>query len=88
MIIKCIIIGSSFCLKGLFFLYRRVLGFRDADKTDIIFCYAKNKKIIYINNEGKPTEFELEPEKEFCDFNSNNPKINKKIKYAIKEIIK
>ena len=36
MIIKCIIIGSSFCLKGLFFLYRRVLGFRDADKTDII----------------------------------------------------
>ena len=71
-----------------FILSNNIIQIKYRDKTDIIFCYAKNKKIIYINNEGKPTEFELEPEKEFCDFNSNNPKINKKIKYAIKEITK
>ena len=58
------------------------------DGSDVIFCCAKNKKIIYINHNGNKTEFELGLYKDFSSFTCKDPKINKKIKYAIKEILK
>jgi hypothetical protein len=48
----------------------------------------KNKKIIYIDINGRKTEFELEQNKDFSKFFCKDEKINNRIKYAIKEIIK
>ena len=58
------------------------------DGSDVIFCCSKNKKIIYINHNGNKTEFDLGLYKDFPSFTCKDPKINKKIKYAIKEILK
>ena len=58
------------------------------DETDVIFCCSKNKKIIYISPTGDIKEFDLGPDNEFSNFTCKEPKINKRIKYAIKEIIK
>ena len=58
------------------------------DGSDVIFCCSKNKKIIYINHNGNKTEFDLGLYKDFSSFTCKDPKINKRIKYAIKEILK
>ena len=58
------------------------------DGIDIIFCCTKDKKILYTDNKGNKTEYELKSNEEFCDFVCKDIKINKRIKYAIKEILK
>ena len=58
------------------------------DGIDVIFCCSRNKKIIYIEHNKNKKEFQLEPNKDFCDFKCKESKINKRIKYAIKEIIR
>ena len=52
------------------------------------FFFFKDKKILYIDNKGNKTQYELKPNEEFCDFVCKDSKINKRIKYAIKEILK
>ena len=71
-----------------FILSNNNIQIKYIDGVDIIFCCSKNKKIIYINHEGNKAEFDLGPNKEFTNFICKDQKINKRIKYAIKEIIK
>ena len=71
-----------------FLLSNNNIQIRYMDGTDVIFCCSRNKKIIYIEQGKNKTEFKLEPFQDFCDFNCKDTKINKRIKYAIKEIIK
>ena len=71
-----------------FLLSNNNIQIRYMDGTDVIFCCSKNKKIIYIEQGKNKTEFQLEPFQDFCDFNCKESKINKRIKYAIKEIVK
>ena len=58
------------------------------DGTKLIFMCSKNKKIIYIDRHGEISTFELKNNEDFSNYKCENPKINKKIKYAIKEIKK
>ena len=62
------------------------ISFFDGNKV-IFFCF-KNKKIIYINRHNEISNFELKNDEDFTTFKCENPKINKRIKYAIKEIKK
>ena len=71
-----------------FLLSNNNIQIRYMDGTDVIFCCSKNKKIIYIEQGKNKLEFELESYQNFCDFKCKESKINKRIKYAIKEIIK
>ena len=71
-----------------FILSNNNIQIKYTDGTDVIFCCTKNKKIIYISHDGNAIEFELGPKKDFCHFICEDPKINKKIKSAIKEIVK
>ena len=58
------------------------------DGIKVIFSCEENKKIIYIDKEGNPSFFLIENNKDFANFKCDNPRINKRIKYAIKEIKK
>ena len=71
-----------------FILSNNNIQIKYIDGTDVIFCCCKNKRIIYIDHEGNKTVFELGLEKEFTNFACKDAKINKRIKYAIKEIMK
>ena len=62
------------------------ISFFDGNK--VIFSCFKNKKIIYINRHNEISNFELKNDEDFTTFKCENPKINKRIKYAIKEIKK
>ena len=56
------------------------------DKTKIIFTCNEPKKITYINKNGETINFPIK--NNFCEFKSDDDEVNKKINYAIKEIIK
>ena len=71
-----------------FLLSNNNIQIRYMDGIDVIFCCSRNKKIIYIEHNKSKKEFQLEPNKDFCDFKCKESKINKRIKYAIKEIIR
>ena len=58
------------------------------DRTKIIFSSLKNKKIIYVDNKGNVSNFELNNCKDFSHFKCDNEKINAKIKYSIRELKK
>ena len=58
------------------------------DGTKVIFSCSPNKKIIYIDREGTISNFEIGINEDFSKFKCDNPKINKRIKYALKEIQK
>ena len=71
-----------------FILSNNNIQIKYIDGVDVIFCCSKNKKIIYISPNGNKNEFELGLDNEFSNFSCKEPKINKRIKYAIKEITK
>ena len=56
--------------------------------TKVIFICSPSKKIIYINKDGICSNFELGNNEDFPNFKCDNLKINKRIKYAIREIRK
>ena len=56
------------------------------DKTKIIFTCIEPKKITYFNKNEEMMYFPVK--NNFCDFKCDDVEINKKIKYAIKEINK
>ena len=58
------------------------------DGTKVIFSCSPNKKIIYIDREGNISNFEIGLNEDFSKFKCDNSKINKRIKYAIREIQK
>ena len=58
------------------------------DGIKLIFMCSKNKKIIYINKHGQISTFELKNNEDFSNYKCEDPTINKKIKYAIREIKK
>ena len=58
------------------------------DRTKLIFSSLKNKKIIYVDNKGNISNFELNNNQDFSHFKCSNEKINSKIKYSIKELKK
>ena len=58
------------------------------DGIDVIFCCSTDKRIIYIDHKGDKSQFEIGPDKDFCEFICNDLKINKRIKNAIKDILK
>ena len=77
------------CYAHFFILSNDDIQIKYNDGINVIFCCSlKNKKIIYIDINGRKTEFELEQNKDFSKFFCKDEKINNRIKYAIKEIIK
>ena len=71
-----------------FILSNKTIQIDYYDGVKIIFSCHDNKKIIYINKKGIITNFELKDNEDFANFKCEDPKINKRIKYAIKEIKK
>ena len=71
-----------------FILSNKIIQISYFDGTNVIFSYSKNKKITYINKHGEITNFELKENEEFTDFKCEDHKINKRIKYALRELRK
>ena len=71
-----------------FILSNKTIQIDYFDGVKIIFSCHNNKKIIYINKKGIISNFELKDNEDFDNFKCGDPKINKRIKYAIKEIKK
>ena len=58
------------------------------DGIDVIFCCSIDKRIIYVDHKGNKSQYEIGQDKDFCDFICGDLKINKRIKNAIKDILK
>ena len=71
-----------------FILSNKTIQIDFFDETKVIFICSLDKKIIYINKEGNISQFELGLTEDFSNFKCDNLKINKKIKYCIREIKK
>ena len=71
-----------------FILSNKSIQINFFDGTNIIFVLSQYKKIIYINKDGTKVNYELKRNQDFSEFRCDNSKINKKIKYALKEIKK
>ena len=71
-----------------FILSNKIIQISFFDGTNVIFSYSKNKKIIYINKHGEITNFELQDNEDFTAFKCEDHKINKRIKYALRELRK
>ena len=71
-----------------FILSNKIIQIYYFDGTNVIFSYSKNKKIIYINKHGEIRNFELQTDEDFTDFKCEDHKINKRIKYALRELRK
>jgi hypothetical protein len=71
-----------------FILSNKIIQISYFDGTIVIFSYSKNKKIIYINKHGEITNFELKNNEDFSAFKCEDHKINKRIKYALRELRK
>ena len=72
-----------------FILSNKTIQIDFFEGTKVVFIYSPlSKKIIYVHKEGNITNFELGLEEDFSNFKCDDIKINKRIKYAIREIKK